>query len=85
MDTKFGTSVSKKMLLNAAKYQGCSFYCFGVIKGKLTDGKIRPPAQIKVKPALQLLVSLSLSSKCQDCVEILVLGHMKQLLVCNNP
>ena len=73
------------MLLNAAKYQGYSFYCFGVIKRKPTDGKIRPPAQIKVKPALQLLVSLFLSTKCRDCVEILLLGHMKQPLVCNNP
>ena len=32
-DTKFGTNVSNKMLLNAAKCQGCSFYHFGVIKG----------------------------------------------------
>ena len=32
--TKFGTNVSNKMLLNAAKYQGYSFYRFWVIKGK---------------------------------------------------
>ena len=31
---KFGTNVSNKMLLNAAKYQGYSFYCFWVIIGK---------------------------------------------------
>ena len=30
-DTKFDTNVSNKMLLNAAKCQGYSFYCFGVI------------------------------------------------------
>ena len=34
MDTKFGTSVSNRMLLNAAKCQGYSFYRFWVIKGK---------------------------------------------------
>ena len=36
MDTKFGTNVSDRMLLNAAKFQGYSFYCFWVIKGKPT-------------------------------------------------
>ena len=34
MDTKFGTNVSNRMLLNAAKCQGYSFYRFWVIKGK---------------------------------------------------
>ena len=34
-NTKFGTNVSNKMLLNAAKCQGYSFFfCFRVIKGK---------------------------------------------------
>ena len=33
-DIKFGTNVSNKILLNAAKYQGYSFYHFWVIKGK---------------------------------------------------
>ena len=33
-DTKFGTNVSKEMLLNAAKWQGYSLYSFGVIKRK---------------------------------------------------
>ena len=44
MDTKFGTNVSNRMLLNAAKFQGYSFYCFWVIKGKPTGGggKITP-------------------------------------------
>ena len=37
-DTLFGTNVSDKMLLNAAKYQGYSFYPFWVIKGKSTAG-----------------------------------------------
>ena len=35
-DTKFGMNVSNKMLLNAAKYQGYSFYRFWVFKGKPT-------------------------------------------------
>ena len=35
-DTKFGTDVFNKILLNAAKCQGYSFYRFCVIKGKLT-------------------------------------------------
>ena len=35
-NTKFVTNVSNKMLLNAAKYQGNSFYRFWVIKGKPT-------------------------------------------------
>ena len=46
-DTKFGTNVSDEMLLNAAKCQGYSFYCFWVIKGKSTgggaEGKIPTP------------------------------------------
>ena len=46
MDTKFGTNVSNKMLLNVAKLQSYSFYGFWVIKGKLTGGggiKLPPP------------------------------------------
>ena len=33
-DTKFGPNISNKMLLNAEKHQGSSFYRFWVIKGK---------------------------------------------------
>ena len=39
-DTKFCTNFYNKMLLNAAKCQGYSFYRFWVIKGKLIGGKI---------------------------------------------
>ena len=42
-NTKFCTNISNKILLNAAKCQGCSFYYFWVIKGKPTGGKITPP------------------------------------------
>ena len=38
-NAKFGTNVSNKMLLNAAKYQGYSFYRFWVIKEKPTWGR----------------------------------------------
>ena len=47
MDTKFRMNVSNRMLLNAAKFQGYSFYCFWVIKGKPNPP---PPATlIRVK------------------------------------
>ena len=40
MSTKFGTNVSNRMLLNAAKFRGYSLYRFWVIKGKPTGGKM---------------------------------------------
>ena len=43
MDTKFGTNVTNKMLLNDAKFQGCSSYRFWVIKGKLTRRGVKLP------------------------------------------
>ena len=43
MDTKFGTNVSNKMLLNAAKFQGYSSYRFWVIKGKPTGEGVKLP------------------------------------------
>ena len=47
--TKFSANVSDKMLLNAAKFQDYSFYCFWVIKGKPIGGKITPHStQIRV-------------------------------------
>ena len=52
VDTKFGANVSNRMLLNAAKFQGYSFYHLWVIKGKPTGGKLPPPlTQIRVKQA----------------------------------
>ena len=38
MDTKCGTNVSNRMLLNVAKFQSYSFYHLWVIKGKRTGG-----------------------------------------------
>ena len=47
MDTKLGSNVFNRMLLNAAKY---NFYRFWVIKEKPTGGGgIYPPTQISVK------------------------------------
>ena len=46
MDAKFGPNISNRMLLNASKFQGYSFYRFWVIKGEPTGGggdKITPP------------------------------------------
>ena len=51
--TKFSTNISNKMLLNAAKCQGYSFYHFWIIKGNQQGIKSRPSStQIKdwVKP-----------------------------------
>ena len=43
INTKFGTNISNRMLLNTEKFQGYSFYRFWVIKGKQTGGvKITP-------------------------------------------
>ena len=45
MDTKFGTSVFDRILLNAAKLQGYGSYSFWVIKVKPTEGiKLAPPS-----------------------------------------
>ena len=57
-DTKFGTNVSNKMLLNAEKCQGYSFYRFWVIKGK-------PTGEVKLRPSLptpRLTDQISLSN-----------------------
>ena len=48
MNTKFGTNVFNKVLLNAQKCQGCSFYRFWVINGKQIGGGLPPPTQIRI-------------------------------------
>ena len=54
-DTKFGTNVSNKVLLNTAKCQGYSFYRFWVSKRKPTGGKTtRPPPPPFPPPRLGL-------------------------------
>ena len=52
-DTKFGTNVSDKLLLNSGKCQGCSFYRFWVTKGKPTGGGVKsPPATPNISRSL---------------------------------
>ena len=49
-NTKFGTNVSNKMLLNVAKCQCYSFYRFWVIRKNQLGVNLRPsPTQIRVK------------------------------------
>ena len=56
MGITFGTNVSNRMLLNAAKFQGYSFYRSWAIKGKPTGGgKMAPPIQIRVKWATRII------------------------------
>ena len=52
MDTKFGTIVSNRMLMNAANFQGYNFYRFWVIKGKPTEGgepTWLPPTPLQIR------------------------------------
>ena len=52
-NTNFGMNVSNKMLLNATRCQGYSFYGFWVIKGKPTGGVAptppHPPSKVRIK------------------------------------
>ena len=49
-DTKFGTNVSNKILLKAAKCQAYSFHRFCVIKGKPTGRiKLTPPPHTQIR------------------------------------
>ena len=55
-NTKFGTNVSNKMLLNPAKYQGYSFYRFWVIKEKpTTRAGVKLPHPPFLPPRLGLI------------------------------
>ena len=59
METKFGTKVFNKMLLNAAKCQGYTVYRFWVIKKKPTGeagggGELFPSPQIRIKYLLYM-------------------------------
>ena len=60
MDTKFGTNVSNKMLLYAAKFQDYSFYRFWNIKGKPTEELGRPPSPppIPTRSGLNSIINL---------------------------
>ena len=58
-DTKFGTNVSNEKLLNAAKCQGYSFYCFFEAINPIQDGGtfLSPPTSIS--PVIFTNVELS--------------------------
>ena len=43
LNTKFGTNISNKMLLNAEKCQCYRFYCFWESKGKPAGGMAKLP------------------------------------------
>ena len=67
-DTKFGTNVSNKKLLNTAKCQGYNFYRFWVIKKKPT-GAVKspsphPPRLVLKKAIIIILKVLFLSKRC---------------------
>ena len=70
MDTKFGTNVSYRILLNAANFQGYSFYCFWVIKGK--------PTHISVK---NLVMCFVFSSKDISSLTIYIQISMKKKVI----
>ena len=76
-NTKFGTKVSNKMLLNAAKCQHCSFYHFWVIKGKPTGGgelKLPPPLWLELRKIRVLHVSTAKTT--EDNIEATGLGSL---------
>ena len=54
MDTTLSRNVSNKMLLNAAKWQSCSFYRFWVIKAKTTEAKVPTHTPPPALPRLRL-------------------------------
>ena len=70
MDTKFGTNVSNRMLLNVAKFQGYIFYRFLVIKGKPTAGGGGVKLPLPPKPSLGLSLIIFIKLKLVfDCLE----------------
>ena len=72
-DTTFGTNVVNKMLVNAGKFQGYSFYRFWVIKGKPTWGiELPTPTQIRVKMNKSVYVASRTYQFCWQYAIILV-------------
>ena len=53
MDTKFGTNVWNRMFLNAAKFQGYSFYRFWVIRENQLGGLKLPAPSPSLKLGLK--------------------------------
>ena len=80
MDTKFGTNVSNRMLLNAAKCHGYSFYCFWVIKGKPTGGTITVPDPIADFRIKVTITGMSLRMKSKMSPPFMLRSFLKGLL-----
>ena len=72
MDAKFGPNISNRMLLNASKFQGYSFYRFWVIKGEPTGGgggiKLLPPTPPIGEHTVRLLPPSLLSHLMNICI-----------------
>ena len=65
IDTKFGTNILNRVLLNVAKCQGYSFYRFWVVKKKPTGGDYPSPPRIRLN---QLIKSTGkCSPKAKTC------------------
>ena len=80
MDTIFGTNVSNRMLLNAAKFQGYSFYRFWVIKGKPTEGlKLPTPLPPRLGLSNLKLLHLYIEKK----INCLLFGNLNFLSIIN--
>ena len=79
-DTKFGTNISNKILLNAAKCQGHSFYRFWVIKGKPTGMGVKLPlpplTQIMVKYTFQNTATTHIKEN-KSCIDLTTWKHVK--------
>ena len=58
IDTTFGTNVTNRMLLNAAKFHGYSFYHFWIIKGKPTGVVKLSPTAPPPRPRLGLNIEV---------------------------
>ena len=65
--TKFGTEVSNKMLLYAAKCQGYSFYRFRVIKEKPTGGIKLLPLPPPTRSGLKIKIYKYMTSVWKKC------------------
>ena len=76
MNTKFGMNISNRMLLNAAKYHGYSFYCFWVIKGKPTKG-VKLPAPLPPPTRLNTYKHQWPTKICKSFLDVTKLSHLE--------
>ena len=81
-NTKFGTNVSNKMLLNTAKCQGDTFYRFWVIKEEIPTGGVklsptRPPTHTHTHTHTHTEIRIKMTKVENKCSKIIlkVLTH----------